>query len=288
MKHVKITTKPGASAFAQRGERIIEFSHPNGGGLISFFPTDNGRLDVSLYRLDSTVDVRFSYDNDGRPDAQPAPVDPNGQTWQVEMRGEGGGWTVVADQFASENDAQEFLDALTRHRTDGSIGMRVVVSDVEEAHNDNDDCAKYEQGYMMRTPDGSHAVESLHVSDVFWDPAHDETDEEAREIDSIAEMPDYTVHVVSHPLNDPTTLSWNYGDAEDTDHYADSAITADHFGIVSAFWHLGPIGDQTWIATLRAQGSGGVEIPDAGKSLGPFSGLAEAKEAAERYEQDNT
>ena len=51
----KITTNCVASRYSGGDERIIEFSHKQGGGLIAFWPTDDGRLLVNLYRLDPSV-----------------------------------------------------------------------------------------------------------------------------------------------------------------------------------------------------------------------------------------
>lgn len=57
---IKINTKPVADAYAAHGEKVIEFSSPTAGGLISFALADDGRLTVTLYRLDPTVDVSIS------------------------------------------------------------------------------------------------------------------------------------------------------------------------------------------------------------------------------------
>lgn len=56
-KKPRVILKCVADQYAFPGERIIEFSHPSGGGLISFFAKDDGRLQVDLYRQDPTVDV---------------------------------------------------------------------------------------------------------------------------------------------------------------------------------------------------------------------------------------
>lgn len=53
---VKVTTNCVANNYAADNERIIEFSSPEGGGLISFRRRD-GRLVVDVYRTDATVDV---------------------------------------------------------------------------------------------------------------------------------------------------------------------------------------------------------------------------------------
>ena len=55
----RIITKCVANHYAGPNERIIEFSHSNGGGLISFVETDDNRLIVEVYRIDDTVEVRF-------------------------------------------------------------------------------------------------------------------------------------------------------------------------------------------------------------------------------------
>ena len=57
MRKAKITLRCVAAQYAATGERIIEFSHETGGGLISFQPDSNGRLRVELYALDRTVFV---------------------------------------------------------------------------------------------------------------------------------------------------------------------------------------------------------------------------------------
>lgn len=53
-----ITTKCVADSYHAPGERIVEFSSANGGGLISFREMEDGTLTVNLYRLDDTVKVR--------------------------------------------------------------------------------------------------------------------------------------------------------------------------------------------------------------------------------------
>ena len=53
----KINLRCVASRYAARDEQIIEFSHPNGGGLISFLPADDGGLRVDVYCIDRTVEV---------------------------------------------------------------------------------------------------------------------------------------------------------------------------------------------------------------------------------------
>ena len=53
----KVTVNCVASRYAGPDERIIEFSHKQGGGLISFYPTEDGGLLVNLYHLDPSVMV---------------------------------------------------------------------------------------------------------------------------------------------------------------------------------------------------------------------------------------
>lgn len=55
-----VKTRCVADHYHGPGERIVEFSSPNGGGLISFFMREDGVLSVDLYRLDPTVVVRVS------------------------------------------------------------------------------------------------------------------------------------------------------------------------------------------------------------------------------------
>lgn len=55
---VRVNTNPVANGYASDNEQIIEFSSPNGGGLISFALQDDGRLVVDVYRTDATVEVR--------------------------------------------------------------------------------------------------------------------------------------------------------------------------------------------------------------------------------------
>ena len=52
-----------ANRYAGPRERIVEFSHPNGGGLISFFACEDGNLLVQVYRQDDTVEVMVSGHN---------------------------------------------------------------------------------------------------------------------------------------------------------------------------------------------------------------------------------
>lgn len=61
-----VTVNPGANQYVGDDERIIEFSDrqlENAGGLISLRRSPRGRLTVSVYRCDPTVDVVI-----GRPD----------------------------------------------------------------------------------------------------------------------------------------------------------------------------------------------------------------------------
>lgn len=55
-RSIRINTDPVADHYATGNERIIEFSSPNGGGLISFRLTGDG-LTVEIYQTDSTVTV---------------------------------------------------------------------------------------------------------------------------------------------------------------------------------------------------------------------------------------
>lgn len=55
-----------ANGYTAPNERVIEFSHPNGGGLISLRATDDGRLIVEAYQLDAAVDVRPGSYREGR------------------------------------------------------------------------------------------------------------------------------------------------------------------------------------------------------------------------------
>ena len=57
MSKPRVRLKCVANNYAGPNERIIEFSHNNGGGLISLSPTDDGRLLVAVYNCDATVDV---------------------------------------------------------------------------------------------------------------------------------------------------------------------------------------------------------------------------------------
>jgi hypothetical protein len=54
-RKVKINTRPVADQHTGKDERVIEYSSPNGGGLISFRLTDDGYLVVDIYREDESV-----------------------------------------------------------------------------------------------------------------------------------------------------------------------------------------------------------------------------------------
>lgn len=54
---VSVNTNPVANGYAGPNGRIIEFSSPNGGGLIAFREMDDGTLRVEVYRIDETVTV---------------------------------------------------------------------------------------------------------------------------------------------------------------------------------------------------------------------------------------
>lgn len=56
-RQVRITLDNVANRQASTNERIVEFSSPHGGGLISFFLRDDGTLNVLVYRHDATVTV---------------------------------------------------------------------------------------------------------------------------------------------------------------------------------------------------------------------------------------
>lgn len=66
MKRPKVTVNCVASRYAGPGERIIEFSSANGGGLISLFCREDGTLAVDVYRTDHTVTVTHSGEKDDR------------------------------------------------------------------------------------------------------------------------------------------------------------------------------------------------------------------------------
>lgn len=48
-------------------------------------------------------------------------------TWAVEIYGTG--WEPLADQMATEEDAQSLLESVATHRALGDLGMRVVKVD---------------------------------------------------------------------------------------------------------------------------------------------------------------
>jgi len=54
-RKVKVTLNPVANTYAGTSERIIEYSSPNGGGLISFRLSDDGHLIIDMYREDESV-----------------------------------------------------------------------------------------------------------------------------------------------------------------------------------------------------------------------------------------
>lgn len=54
---IKVNTSPVADKYSNAGEKIIEFSSPNGGGLISFNLMADGTLRVDVYNVDETVIV---------------------------------------------------------------------------------------------------------------------------------------------------------------------------------------------------------------------------------------
>ena len=57
MAKPSVNTNPVANQYAGHTERIIEYSSPNGGGLISLRTMDDGTLRVDLYRHDPTVTI---------------------------------------------------------------------------------------------------------------------------------------------------------------------------------------------------------------------------------------
>jgi hypothetical protein len=54
-RKVKISLNPVANGYAGAQERIVEFSSPAGGGLISFRLTEDNCLVVDVYHCDETV-----------------------------------------------------------------------------------------------------------------------------------------------------------------------------------------------------------------------------------------
>lgn len=57
MARIKVNTSPVADSYSSRDEKIVEYSSPNGGGLIAFRLMEDGTLRVDLYRHDPTVVV---------------------------------------------------------------------------------------------------------------------------------------------------------------------------------------------------------------------------------------
>lgn len=53
-RKIHVSLHPPANLYSAPNERIVEYSSPNGGGLISFRLVD-GHLRVELYRHDDTV-----------------------------------------------------------------------------------------------------------------------------------------------------------------------------------------------------------------------------------------
>lgn len=57
MKRPTIISRPVASQYQSPNERIVEFSHDNGGGLISIRALTDGTVAIDIYQQDSTVAV---------------------------------------------------------------------------------------------------------------------------------------------------------------------------------------------------------------------------------------
>lgn len=57
MPRPRLITNCVAQQYADRNERIIEFNSSQGGGLIAFRECPDGRLLVSVFNVDDTVDV---------------------------------------------------------------------------------------------------------------------------------------------------------------------------------------------------------------------------------------
>lgn len=57
MGRPRVITNCVAQQYAGPNERIIEFSSTQGGGLIAFRECPDGRLLVSVYNIDDTVNV---------------------------------------------------------------------------------------------------------------------------------------------------------------------------------------------------------------------------------------
>lgn len=60
MSKPNVNTNPVANQYTSRNERIVEYSSPNGGGLIRFTVLDDGTLAVGLYGHDETVKISVS------------------------------------------------------------------------------------------------------------------------------------------------------------------------------------------------------------------------------------
>jgi len=59
MKRPSVTTKCVADTYHLQGERIVEFSFPNGkGGLISLMLDNYGNPIVCLYNVDKEIEIR--------------------------------------------------------------------------------------------------------------------------------------------------------------------------------------------------------------------------------------
>jgi hypothetical protein len=69
---IKVNTNAVASQYAFADEKIIEFSSPNGGGLMAFTLQKDGTLLISVYRQDATVHVA-----EGRPEEDGTPLPEN-------------------------------------------------------------------------------------------------------------------------------------------------------------------------------------------------------------------
>lgn len=57
-RKIRVDTSPVADAYTAANEKAIEYSSPGGGGLITFWLHDDGRLIVDLHGHDATVDIR--------------------------------------------------------------------------------------------------------------------------------------------------------------------------------------------------------------------------------------
>ncbi len=58
MTKPSVKTRCVANSYADKDERIIEFTGKAGGGLIAFRNTEGGGTTVDVYRTDPTVEVR--------------------------------------------------------------------------------------------------------------------------------------------------------------------------------------------------------------------------------------